>query len=74
MYQSGLHLICDCLSEETTQLSNHKACQILLNQLIESEGLSKIGEVYHNFQVVLREWFVLQNHIFPFIHGLNLGV
>ncbi|PWK28216.1 S-adenosylmethionine decarboxylase [Arcicella aurantiaca] len=49
MYQPGLHLICDCLSKETTALSNYKACQILLDQLIESEGLSKVGEVYHNF-------------------------
>lgn len=49
MYQEGLHLICDCLSHEHEKISDYHFCQTLLNQIIEEEGLCKIGEVYHNF-------------------------
>ncbi|MDR6561597.1 MULTISPECIES: adenosylmethionine decarboxylase [unclassified Arcicella] len=49
MYQPGLHLICDCLSSKIELLSDYIDCQQLLNEMIQHQGLSKIGEVYHNF-------------------------
>jgi S-adenosylmethionine decarboxylase len=49
-YTPGLHIICDAQSDSIELLKNYENSQTLLNQLLDNEGLTKIGEVYHNFE------------------------
>jgi S-adenosylmethionine decarboxylase len=45
----GLHIIADFSSNERVLLSDYEATKQLFDQQISDFGLTKIGEVYHNF-------------------------
>lgn len=48
-YNPGLHILSEFSSEKTEQLSSFHDCKALFNSLIRTNGLEKVGEVYHDF-------------------------
>ena len=49
-YEPGLHIIAEITSTNKQLLEQFQAVQQLLNEQIETHGLHKLGEVYHDFQ------------------------
>ena len=49
-YQPGKHLIATLFSEKKELLSEYQNFQFLVNKIIDSHDLQKLGEVYHNFE------------------------
>ncbi|MCO4292188.1 S-adenosylmethionine decarboxylase [Solitalea sp. MAHUQ-68] len=49
-YKPGLHILAEFTTTETKLLTNSESCKVLFDQLIDELGLSKVGEVYHNFE------------------------
>jgi S-adenosylmethionine decarboxylase len=50
IHADGLHIIANLTSSKTSLLSDFKAYKILIDGLINSFCLTKIGEVYNNFE------------------------
>ncbi|UKJ06484.1 S-adenosylmethionine decarboxylase family protein [Solitalea lacus] len=49
-YKPGLHIIAEFTTAEINLLKNAEPCKQLFDNLIYSLDLSKVGEVYHNFE------------------------
>lgn len=47
-YRPGLHLL-STFSSSAERLSDVTVCQVVFNSLIDTLGLTKVGEVYHAF-------------------------
>lgn len=50
LYRPGLHILSEFTSEKITLLTSSIPCRMLFDQLIADHGLSKVGEVYHDFE------------------------
>ncbi len=50
IHADGLHIIANLTSSKTSLLSDFKAYKILIDGLINEFCLTKIGEVYNNFE------------------------
>ncbi|MGM9478599.1 S-adenosylmethionine decarboxylase family protein [Pedobacter sp. GSP4] len=48
-YHPGLHILSEFSSEKAEDLSSFHGCKMLFNQLISTNNLEKVGEVYHDF-------------------------
>jgi len=48
-YNPGTHVIATLTTAKTDRLQHYKDFQNLVNNLISSNDLQKLGEVYHNF-------------------------
>ncbi|GAA4925356.1 S-adenosylmethionine decarboxylase [Mucilaginibacter defluvii] len=48
-YQPGLHILAEFTTAKTEYLSACSPCRFLFNKLIDKLSLSKVGEVYHEF-------------------------
>ena len=49
MYQPGTHLIATLISAQQNELSEYSSFQKMVDELINTHQLHKLGEVYHNF-------------------------
>ncbi|MEJ6978993.1 S-adenosylmethionine decarboxylase [Pedobacter sp. P351] len=49
-YKPGLHILAEFSTENYDLLYSSKPCRELFCNLISSFGLSKVGEVYHDFE------------------------
>lgn len=49
-YKPGLHILSEFNSSKKDYLFSYSACEVLFNNLIDSYGLAKVGEVYHDFE------------------------
>lgn len=49
-YRPGLHILAEFNSQISAYLSSSKACRETFDRLIDQYGLSKVGEVYHDFE------------------------
>ncbi|AFD07441.1 S-adenosylmethionine decarboxylase family protein [Solitalea canadensis] len=49
-YKPGLHIIAEFSSAKNNLLSDHTFCKPFFDELINRFELSKVGEVYHNFE------------------------
>lgn len=50
MYKKGLHLISEFSVKQPEILKDCKKVELFLNDAIQKMGLSKIGEVFHQFE------------------------
>lgn len=50
MYKPGLHLISEFNVADTDRLKQSESLKKYLDQLIQQNGLTKVGEVYHQFE------------------------
>lgn len=48
-YRKGLHILCDGSSPVTQELSSSEGLRKVWDELIHTLGLTKVGEVYHDF-------------------------
>ncbi|SEO42072.1 S-adenosylmethionine decarboxylase family protein [Mucilaginibacter sp. OK283] len=48
-YKPGLHLLSEFSTDKPNLLQSSAACRQLFNQLIDTYQLTKVGEVYHDF-------------------------
>jgi S-adenosylmethionine decarboxylase len=48
-YHPGTHLIATLITDEKIHLEEYGAFQSMINEMVQSHGLIKLGEVYHNF-------------------------
>lgn len=48
-YSPGLHLVATFLTHQTATLQHSAAFKVLVDELISLHQLSKVGEVYHDF-------------------------
>ena len=49
-YKPGLHILSEIKTPEIALLNEYAEVRILLDEKIISYGLTKVGEVYHNFE------------------------
>ena len=49
-YSPGLHILSEFNSEKAEYLFSSNPCKSLFERLITDNGLSKVGEVYHDFE------------------------
>lgn len=49
MYKEGLHLISEFSVKDPEILKDCNKVQLFLNGIVSSSGLSKVGEVFHQF-------------------------
>lgn len=49
-YKPGLHILAE-FSSPVIELLNHSAyCKTIFNDIIADQGLTRVGEVYHDFE------------------------
>ena len=48
-YQPGLHIIAELSVSNTGLLNSYEPVKTCIDQLIETNGLQNLGDVYHNF-------------------------
>lgn len=79
-YQPGTHIIATLHTEKIDLLEQSAAFQQLADQLIETYGLKKLGEIYHQFQpsgftgVVCLSESHLSIHTWPEYKKVNLDI
>ena len=49
-YNPGLHILSEFSSEKAEQLTSFYDCKDLFDELVTSNQLEKVGEVYHDFE------------------------
>ena len=49
-YKPGLHILSEFNSVQRDYLFSYAACEVLFNDLIDKYELTKVGEVYHDFE------------------------
>lgn len=49
-YSPGLHILSEFSSDQINLLFNSAQCRVLFNELIKTNQLEKVGEVYHDFE------------------------
>jgi len=49
-YNPGLHILSEFSSDKAEQLTSFYDCKDLFDELITSNQLEKVGEVYHDFE------------------------
>ena len=49
LYKPGLHILAEFNSDKAEALRTFAQCKLLFDELILKYELSKVGEVYHNF-------------------------
>jgi S-adenosylmethionine decarboxylase len=79
-YKPGMHIVATLETEDETLLTEFAAVKDLINDLIETHHLQKLGEVYHNFSpagftgvVCLSESHV-SIHTWPEFKKINLDI
>ena len=50
MYKKGLHILSEFKVKDTALISNYQLVASFLNESIIKNNLSKVGEVYHQFE------------------------
>src|SRR5215217_7001044 len=48
-YQPGTHLIATLKTDHRASLDQYDSFQSLIDKMISEHGLTKLGEIYHNF-------------------------
>jgi len=49
-YSPGLHILSEFTSNQIQLLFNSAQCRVLFDELIATNQLEKVGEVYHDFE------------------------
>ncbi len=49
-YQPGLHILAEFTTKDLESLTSSATCKNLFDKLIDQLSLSKVGEVYHDFE------------------------
>ncbi len=49
-YQPGLHILAEFTTSKTEYLSTCSPCRVLFDDLTSKLSLTKVGEVYHEFE------------------------
>jgi S-adenosylmethionine decarboxylase len=79
-YQPGRHIVATLRSGESALLQSHSNCRLQIDQLIEQFKLSKLGEVYHDFDpqgftaVICLSESHISIHTWPEYGILNLDI
>jgi S-adenosylmethionine decarboxylase len=79
-YEPGLHIIAEISSAKKELLEQFSPIQQLLNAQIETHGLHKLGEVYHDFQpagytaVICLSESHISLHSWPEYQRVNLDI
>lgn len=79
-YSPGLHIIATLQSEETALLDTFEDFKNLADHLIQTYGLQKLGEVYHDFQpggftgVICLSESHLSLHTWPEFNKINIDI
>ena len=79
-YQPGLHIIAEISSSRKDLLERFTAVKALLDQQVERHRLSKLGEVYHDFDpggftaVICLSESHISLHTWPEYERVNLDI
>jgi S-adenosylmethionine decarboxylase len=79
-YQPGRHIVATLRSGESALLQSHTCFRLHINQLIDQFGLSRLGDVYHDFHpqgftaVICLSESHISIHTWPEYGMLNLDI